>query len=108
MNDIKRFPASAYRPVEVDLSRLNALSGLDLPCQVRTFEYFDSGAIPCLNKMPSPLMSSMTLPLFACDQDDPQLKDVYSSFSQDLARMEAMQEGSKKRLRDAKQKDGKT
>jgi len=34
MNDIKRFPASAYRPVEVDLSRLNALSGLDLPCQV--------------------------------------------------------------------------
>ena len=34
MNDIKRFPASSYRPVEVALARLNALSGLDLPCQV--------------------------------------------------------------------------
>ena len=34
MNDIKRFPASSYRPVEVSLARLNALSGLDLPAQV--------------------------------------------------------------------------
>jgi hypothetical protein len=34
MNDIKRFPASSYRPVEVSLARLNALSGMEVPMQV--------------------------------------------------------------------------
>ena len=52
------------------------------------------------------MLNHVTIP--APSQDDPQLRDVYASFSQDLARMEAMQEGSKKRLREAKQKDGKT
>ena len=41
-------------------------------------------------------------------QDDPLLKELYASFSQDQARMEALHDVCKKRLRDAKQKEGKT
>lgn len=34
MSDITRYPCSSYRPVEVQLARLNALSGLELSCPV--------------------------------------------------------------------------
>jgi hypothetical protein len=44
MNDISKYPVSSYRPVEVQLARLHALSGLDLQADPQITELFKSYA----------------------------------------------------------------
>ena len=83
MNQISRFPDSAYEPVEILLARLNALSGLPLPSK--------------------PLSALMA----ASGRTDP--LSLYSCYQKEAERMETMAaaESGKKRKKEQEEKEAK-